>query len=68
MPFLKKDNQQITCIFCKEKSSMGEKSRNSNDKDYYFDLGIRELDSGNFDKAIYAFEKAIPSIPCIPST
>ncbi|MFC1561312.1 tetratricopeptide repeat protein [Candidatus Latescibacterota bacterium] len=45
---------------------MGEKSRNNNDKDYYFDLGIRELDSGNFDKAIRAFEKAIHKNPNDP--
>lgn len=52
--------------FYKEKLSMGKKSRNNNDKDYYFDLGIRELDSGNFDKAIHAFEKAIQKNPNDP--
>ena len=66
MHFFKKGNQQITCIFFKEKSSMGKKSRNNNDKDYYFNLGIRELDSGNFDKAIHAFEKAIQKNPNDP--
>jgi len=45
---------------------MGEKSRNNDDKDYYFNLGIRELDSGNFEKAIRAFEKAIHKNPGDP--
>ena len=37
---------------------MGDDSRNHKDKDHYFELGIRELDSGNFNKAIRAFKKA----------
>jgi Flp pilus assembly protein TadD len=45
---------------------MGEKSKNNHDNDYYFNLGIRELDSGNFDKAIHAFEKAIKRNPADP--
>jgi len=45
---------------------MGEKSKNNHDSDYYFNLGIHELDSGNFDKAIHAFEKAIQRNPSDP--
>ncbi len=45
---------------------MGDDSRNHKDKDHYFELGIRELDSGNFNKAIRAFEKAIHNDPNDP--
>ena len=38
---------------------MGKESYNRNDKDYYFELGIHELDSGNFKEAIRAFKKGI---------
>ena len=45
---------------------MGQQSQNHRDKDYYFELGIRELDSGNFDSAISAFKKAIKKNPTDP--
>lgn len=45
---------------------MGKKSHNHHDKDYYFELGIRELDSGNFNKAIQAFKKALDKNPGDP--
>ncbi|MFC1538815.1 tetratricopeptide repeat protein [Candidatus Latescibacterota bacterium] len=41
---------------------MGDTSQNNEDKDY-FELGISELDSGNFKKAIQAFKKAIKINP-----
>ena len=36
--------------------------------EYYFELGIRELDSGNIEKAIGAFKKAIGLNPCDPKS
>jgi len=45
---------------------MGENSQNHNDSDYFFELGIRELDSGNLNKAIRAFRKAIHNDPGDP--
>ncbi len=42
---------------------MEENSQNHDDKDYFFELGIRELDSGNFNEAIQAFKKGIHKNP-----
>ncbi len=42
---------------------MSDASSNNGGKDYYFELGIGELDSGNFKKAIHAFKKAIKLDP-----
>ncbi len=42
---------------------MSEKHHDPNDENYYFELGIMELDSGNFKKAINAFKKGIHENP-----
>jgi len=45
---------------------MSDKGKNKKHTDYYFELGIRELDSGNIDKAICAFKRAIKANPDDP--
>jgi Flp pilus assembly protein TadD len=40
----------------------------ANKKEYYFELGIRELDAGNLDKAIEAFQQAILFDPTDPKS
>lgn len=45
---------------------MDDTSSHKNDRDYFFELGIRELDSGNFKKAIKAFRKALKNNPDDP--
>ncbi len=40
----------------------------ANKKEYYFELGIRELDAGNLDKAIEAFLQAILYDPTDPKS